>query len=85
MPSYDLQCEERGLGFEVFRQRLLRDEDRVCPGCDSRRVQIVLSGFITSRPARDDPNPSVTGYAQHTCHAGCAHARRTPAGEIVPP
>lgn len=85
MPSYDLHCDGCGLDFEVFRQRFLRDDDRVCPGCGSHGVSQVLTAFITSRPARDNPDPSVTGYAQHTCHAGCAHARRAPNGEIIPP
>ena len=85
MPSYDLHCESCGLNFEVFRPRFLRDDDMVCVGCEGVDVTQRLTGFITSRPARDNPEPSVTGFAQHTCHAGCSHARRTPSGEIVPP
>ncbi len=85
MPTYDLHCPSCGLHFEVFRQRFLREEDKVCPGCSATDCEQRLVGFVTSRPARDDPTPSVTGYAQHTCHAGCAHARRSPSGEIIPP
>ncbi|HMM49378.1 MAG TPA: zinc ribbon domain-containing protein [Miltoncostaeaceae bacterium] len=85
MPSYDLRCDACGLNFEVFHPRFLREGDRTCPGCGSRSVAQRLTGFITSRPARDNPNPTVTGFAQHTCHAGCAHAHRAPNGEIVPP
>jgi putative FmdB family regulatory protein len=85
MPSYDLTCDACGLEFEVFRQRFLTEQDMVCRGCGSTSVSRRLSGFITSRPARDSPDPRVTGFAQHTCHAGCAHARRAPSGEIVPP
>ncbi len=85
MPSYDLNCPACGLNFEVFRQRFLRDEDMVCAGCGSAGAVQRLTGFITSRSARDATDPSVTGFAQHTCHAGCSHARRTPSGEIIPP
>ena len=85
MPTYDLSCGACGLDFEVFRQRFLTDDERVCVGCGSREVSQRLGGFVTSRPARDNPDPSVTGFAQHTCHAGCSHARRAPSGEIIPP
>lgn len=85
MPTYDLRCPSCGLHFEVFRQHFLRAEDRVCVGCGAPGAIQRLTGFITSPPARDDPTPSVTGFAQHTCHAGCSHARTTRSGEIVPP
>ena len=85
MPSYDLTCGSCGLNFEVFRQRFLREEDRVCTGCGAAGATQRMSGFITSRPARDNPNPSVTGFAQHTCHAGCSHARTAPNGDVIPP
>lgn len=85
MPTYDLHCASCGLNFDVFRQRFLRDEDMQCIGCGSGDVTQRLTGFITSRPSRDNPDPTVTGFAQHTCHAGCAHARRTPSGDVIPP
>ncbi len=85
MPTYDLHCDRCDLNFEVFRQRFLREEDRVCAGCGEPGARQLLTGFTTSRPAREDPTPRVGGFAQHTCHAGCAHARRTPAGKIIPP
>lgn len=85
MPTYDLHCPACGLNFETFRQHFLREEDRVCVGCGSPGATQRLTGFIASRPTRDDPSPRVTGFAQHTCHAGCSHARTTPSGEIVPP
>ena len=85
MPTYDLHCPSCGLDFEVFRPRFLRPEDMACVGCGRAGATQRLTGFITSCPARDNPDPAVTGFAQHTCHAGCSHARRTPSGEIVPP
>ncbi|MDH3724424.1 MAG: zinc ribbon domain-containing protein [Thermoleophilia bacterium] len=85
MPTYDLTCSSCNLDFEVFHQRFLTEEDMVCVGCGSTGVEHRLTGFITSRPARDNPNPTVTGYAQHTCHAGCSHARKAPNGEVIPP
>ncbi len=85
MPTYDLHCPACGLDFEVFRQRFLREEDLMCAGCGAPGATQRLTGFVTARPARDDPTPSVTGFAQHTCHAGCAHARVAPGGEIIPP
>lgn len=85
MPTYDLHCHGCGLDFEVFHQRFLREEDMVCSGCGTAGAEQRLTGFTTSRPARDNPDPKVSGFAQHTCHAGCAHARRTPRGEIIPP
>lgn len=68
MPTYDLRCRDCDLRFELFRQRFLRDEDRVCPGCGGRDAEQLLGVFVTSRPARDDPTPRVTGFAGHTCH-----------------
>lgn len=85
MPSYDLHCTACDLNFEVFRQRFLREEDMVCAGCGEPGAEQLLTGFTTSRPARDDPNPKVNGFAQHTCHAGCGHARKSPQGKIIPP
>ena len=73
MPSYDLECSECGLRFEVFRQGFLRGEDRVCSAC----------GGV----ARQRPEPRVTGFGRHACGAGCgcARARIGPRGEVIPP
>lgn len=87
MPSYDLECGDCGLRFELFRQRFLRDEDRMCAGCGSAQVEQRLTGFVTSRPARSRPEPTVTGFGGHACGSGCgcARARVSPSGEIIPP
>jgi len=49
MPTYDLACEACGTGFEVFRQRMLRPEEQVCPECGDE-ARIVLSAFQTAAP-----------------------------------
>lgn len=86
MPSYDLECTGCGLRFEVFRQGFLRSEDRVCAACGGAARQR-FTGFVTSRPARQRPEPRVTGFGGHTCGAGCgcARARVGPRGEVIPP
>ena len=87
MPTYDLACRECGLNFEVFRQGFLRDEDRVCKGCGAGQAEQRLTGFITSRPARGSADPKVTGFGGHACASGCgcARARVSPSGEVIPP
>jgi putative FmdB family regulatory protein len=87
MPTYDLECHHCGLRFEIFRQGFMRDEDRVCAGCGSTRVEQRWTGFVTSRPSRDRPEPTVTGFGGHSCGSGCgcSRARVTPGGTIIPP
>jgi putative FmdB family regulatory protein len=46
MATYDLVCEACGHDFEVFRQGFLKDEDRVCPQCDSTDVRQKFSSFL---------------------------------------
>jgi len=48
MASYDLVCESCGHAFEVFRQGFLKDEDRVCPECDSADVRQKFSSFLSN-------------------------------------
>ena len=74
MPTYDLACPACGTAFEVFRQRLLRDEDRVCPACGGPEARTILTGFVAARPRRTSEAPRVTGFAGHGCCGGrCAH------------
>lgn len=49
MPTYDLACEACGAGFEVFRQRMLRSEERACPECGAE-ARIVPAVFQTAAP-----------------------------------
>lgn len=49
MPTYTLTCEGCGTGFELFRQRFLRDDERVCPECGAE-ARIVLTPFVTAAP-----------------------------------
>ena len=46
MASYDLVCEKCGHAFEVFRQGFLKDDDRVCPECDSEDVRQKFPSFL---------------------------------------
>lgn len=87
MPTYDLQCADCTLQFEVFRQGFLREDDRVCVGCGSAHVDQRWTGFVTARPPRGRRDPTVTGFGGHACSAGCgcARARVGPSGEIIPP
>lgn len=74
MPTYDLTCVDCGHGFEVFHQRFLRDEDRTCARCGTGGAQQRITGFITSRPPRQAPEPRVTGFAGAGCCGGaCTH------------
>jgi putative FmdB family regulatory protein len=45
MPSYDLHCQKCGNEFELFLQRFIRDEDRVCPKCGSTDVNQSIASF----------------------------------------
>lgn len=44
VPTYELRCETCGHSFELFRTRLLRDEDRVCPMCGSIEISRGIGG-----------------------------------------
>jgi putative FmdB family regulatory protein len=46
MPTYELRCDECGVGYEVFLLRLLKDADRICPDCGSTRVRPGVGGGI---------------------------------------
>ena len=46
MASYDLVCDACGHDFEVYRQGFLKDEDRVCPDCESTEVRQKFSSFL---------------------------------------
>lgn len=63
MPTYDLACRECDAPFEAFRQGFLRDEDRVCPQCGAADARQLMTGFVTSRPARATAAPTVTNFA----------------------
>ena len=79
MPSYDLQCVACEHTFEAFRQGFLRDEDRVCPQCDTgAATQLMTGGFIaiTGRRGGSDHQPAAApARGGHGCggHCGCGH------------
>jgi putative FmdB family regulatory protein len=46
MPTYDLTCRSCDERFERFVQRLLKDEDKVCPACGSCDVATGFGGGV---------------------------------------
>ena len=46
MASYDLVCTECDHEFEIYVQGFLKDEDRVCPKCESTAVRQKFSSFL---------------------------------------
>lgn len=50
MPTYELRCRECGYTFDRFVMRMLRDEDKVCPECESRDVAPGVGGGVVVRP-----------------------------------
>jgi putative FmdB family regulatory protein len=47
MATYELVCERCERAFEVFVKGFIKDEDRVCPACGSRRTRQKFSSFLT--------------------------------------
>jgi putative FmdB family regulatory protein len=45
MASFDLRCCTCGEEFEVFVRGFLKDEEKVCPKCESREVEQRFTGF----------------------------------------
>ncbi len=70
MPSYDLHCTACDTAFELFRQRFLTDDEKVCPSCGGA-AETLLTGFVSSRPARDAATPTVRNYAGHGGGCSC--------------
>ena len=70
MPTYDLVCAACGGVAEVFVQRLLRDDDRVCPDCGAPDTAVRITGFVTARAPRSSSEPRVTGFAGTGCWRG---------------
>lgn len=46
MAIYDLKCDECGEEFEKFVTGFLKDEDRECPECGSRKISQRYTGFF---------------------------------------
>lgn len=65
MASYDLVCEKCGHEFEVYRQGFLKDDDRVCPACESVEVRQKFSSFLRNLGSSSD---------------GCSAPSRSPFG-----
>ncbi len=75
MPSYDMRCTACDTRFEIFRQRFLRPDDMVCTTCGGGAEQL-MTGFVSSRPARGDGTPTIRDYSGHggcSCCGGSAH------------
>jgi putative FmdB family regulatory protein len=70
VPTYDLTCTTCDHEFEAFRQGFLRDEDRVCPECGADDATQRFTGFVTARPSRADPSPTVVRAGGGGCCGG---------------
>jgi putative FmdB family regulatory protein len=44
MPFYDLKCDDCGHQFEKFVTGFIKDDDKECPRCYSRKVSQQYSG-----------------------------------------
>jgi putative FmdB family regulatory protein len=55
MPTYELRCLDCGREFELFRTRLLRDDEKVCPGCGSVNVKLGVGGGYLSKSSASEP------------------------------
>lgn len=44
MPIYDLKCDDCGHSFEKFVSSFIKDEEKECPRCYSRKVSQQYSG-----------------------------------------
>ncbi len=49
VPTYELKCAKCGAVTDLFLQRILRDEDRVCAACGSREVVSGVGGGFVAR------------------------------------
>lgn len=46
MAIYDLKCDECGEQFEKYVTGFLKDEDKECPECGSRKISQQFTGFF---------------------------------------
>ena len=51
MALYDFACLDCGEEFEVFSTGFIKDEQKVCPACESVHVQQKFSSFLRSGSA----------------------------------
>ena len=47
MPLYDYICEDCGHSFEKLRRMSDDDRELRCPGCESQRIERMISTFST--------------------------------------
>ncbi len=48
MPLYEYRCRECGKTFELLRRMQDADRDLVCPECESKAVERLLSTFAST-------------------------------------
>lgn len=51
MALYDFVCRECGHPFEVFSRGFIREEQKVCPKCESTDVRQKFTSFLRNGPA----------------------------------
>jgi putative FmdB family regulatory protein len=73
MATYDLTCNGCGLEFDLFVQGFLKEEDKVCPQCDSREVEQRITGFLRQSAVSDGSGSLGAGAFGGGCGCGCGH------------
>lgn len=70
MAFYDLKCEDCGHKFEKFTSSFLKDDDRVCPKCESRNVIQEYRGTFGISGFGSSSSPSPGGAPAGGCGGG---------------
>jgi putative FmdB family regulatory protein len=72
MPTYVYKCEDCGTKYEIFHKSVSATEDIVCPNCESKSANKMMSatsicGCGTSSPAPTYPSGGGGGCATGNC------------------
>ncbi len=51
MALYDFRCADCGTEFEVFAVGFIKDEQKVCPACDSTHIEQKFTSFLSGGSA----------------------------------
>lgn len=63
MAQYDFVCNECGHAFDVFSKGFIKDQQKQCPQCGSRKVRQKFSSFLRNGPSSSGCDaPSKSGF-----------------------